>query len=148
MQLLHSARPDASCGNELLDAGIANANESKFGGGEEGIGRDQQQDQKSQPQYEDDHGTLILTSQMNRFRSLLSCCKLVVNAAFVSLWHCAVPFYPWFSTQHFLLPFRAVIGLTAAEIPCSPQYHESTRTVGKFRNKTVSAFVFIITGWV
>ena len=63
MQLLHSARPDASCGNELLDAGIANANESKFGGGEEGIGRDQQQDHKSQPQHEDDHGTLILTSQ-------------------------------------------------------------------------------------
>src|SRR5438046_2881978 len=89
MQHLDSARPDASCGDELLDASIANANESKFGSGEKGIGRDQQQDHKSQPQYEDDHGRLILTSQMNRFRSLLSCCRLGVNEAFVSCGMCA-----------------------------------------------------------
>ena len=47
--------------NELLDAGIAHADQGEFGGREEGIGRHQEKDQKDPEQHKGDHGTVILT---------------------------------------------------------------------------------------
>jgi hypothetical protein len=52
--------------DQLLYAGITDADQSKLGGGEEGIGRDQEQDQKDPEQHKSDHGDVILTFQRGK----------------------------------------------------------------------------------
>ena len=61
VQALDDARADASSLNELLDAGIAHADQGEFGCREEGIGRHQEKDQKDPEQHKGDHGRVILT---------------------------------------------------------------------------------------
>ena len=55
MQPLDGARAGASRSNELLQASLADADESKFGGHKEGIGRNQHQDGYDPEQGQTDH---------------------------------------------------------------------------------------------
>src|ERR1700691_4081500 len=55
VQLLDNAGTDAAGFDELLDAGLANADQGEFGGGEERIGCDQQQDKKHLQQHVGKH---------------------------------------------------------------------------------------------
>ncbi len=55
VEALDDAGADASGVDELLDAGIADADEGKFGGGEERIGCYQEKDQKDPEQHIGDH---------------------------------------------------------------------------------------------
>src|SRR5580692_1860058 len=63
MQPLDHAGADASGADELLNAGIADADQGKFRSGEEGIGCHQEKDQKDPEQHVSDHGRLILTNR-------------------------------------------------------------------------------------
>ena len=56
VQALDDAGADASGFDELLDAGIAHADQGEFGGREEGVGCHQEQDQKDPEQHKGDHG--------------------------------------------------------------------------------------------
>jgi hypothetical protein len=47
----------------LLDAGVADADEGEFRGGEECVGCDQEQDQKDPEQHESHHGNAILANR-------------------------------------------------------------------------------------
>ncbi len=60
MQPLHDAGADAARFDQLLDTGIANADQGEFSGREKRIGRHQEKDQKHPEQHKGDHGWVIL----------------------------------------------------------------------------------------
>ena len=53
---MNGAGADAAGFDELLDTGLADADQGKFGGGKESVGCDQEQDQKHPQQHKGDHG--------------------------------------------------------------------------------------------
>ena len=63
VQLLDNAGTDATSFDELLDARIAHAHQSKFGCSEESVGCYQEENQKYPEQHKCNHGSLILTFQ-------------------------------------------------------------------------------------
>src|SRR5208283_328885 len=66
VEALHDPGADAPGINELLDAGIADANQGELGGCEECIGCHQEKDQKDPEQHKGDHGWVILASGERR----------------------------------------------------------------------------------
>src|ERR1700728_2003379 len=79
VETLDDAATNASGFNELLDSGIAHADQRELGGREEGVGCDQEQDQKDPEQHKGDHGRLILTFK----GSCWSSCQLSVASSLV-----------------------------------------------------------------
>ena len=63
MELLHDAGANATGRNQLLDAGITDADQREFRGREECVGRHQEQDEEHPQQHVGNHGRLILTFQ-------------------------------------------------------------------------------------
>ena len=63
VQLLHDAGANAPARDQLLDAGIAHADQGELRGSKECVGRHQEQDEKHPQQHVGNHGTLILTFQ-------------------------------------------------------------------------------------
>ena len=63
VQPLDNAGADAAGFDQLLDSGVADADQGKLGGREKGVGRNQEQDEKHPQQRKSYHGSLILTFQ-------------------------------------------------------------------------------------
>src|SRR5581483_454612 len=63
MQALDGAGAETSGPNELLDAGIAHADEREFRGCEERVGCHEEEDQEDPEQHEGEHGWVILAKQ-------------------------------------------------------------------------------------
>ncbi len=69
MQALDDAGADAAGGDELLDAGVADADQGEFGGGEKRICRHQKKDQEHAEQHEGDHlGAVLMGNSSIRGR--------------------------------------------------------------------------------
>ena len=63
VQFLDNAGADAAGFDELLDAGLAHADQGEFGRGKERVGCDQEQDEEHPQQHKGKHGWVILTFQ-------------------------------------------------------------------------------------
>ena len=63
VQLLDNAGTNTAGFDQLLNAGLANADQGKLGRSKERVGCDQKQNQEHPDQHEGDHGWLILTFQ-------------------------------------------------------------------------------------
>jgi hypothetical protein len=63
MQPLDDAGTGAAGSDELLDAGIANADQGEFSGRKKRIRRHQEKNQQHPEQHKGDHGWVILTFQ-------------------------------------------------------------------------------------
>ena len=70
MQALDGAGADAARLDELLNAGIADADQGEFRGREKRIGRHQEKDQEHAEQHKGDHGGAILRGNFSIAKGL------------------------------------------------------------------------------